>query len=355
MDDASQASGQRADPPELAYYTSQLALVTNYRVVFAEQSFETWRIRRSRIRTEGPFSHELHVDVDGLEMHALTTPVRAWLVPIEEAMLRARTNQTHYGTPYVPPPPPPPAPPVPSPPLPQSEWGTPTWNPAWMAPWGGQTPYRVPRPRQWPRLAVVSALVATTLMTCAFVGSSAVHDGGIGVLIGAGARSLYYMLGPLYVLHLIWVYYAWSALPPECRGTSDGDWVPMPQFLIKFFFPLAPYRAFIAHVGVAESTNAVLAAYGSTRRASTKLAWWACTLALLPGPNVIASFLLVAHMYSCDDAQAEMLDRLSKGPPPTPLGPPAAPTPIRWASLVFWLVIGAQVAALIVFMRLLTH
>jgi hypothetical protein len=103
------------------------------------------------------------------------------------------------------------------------------------------------------------------------------------------------------------------------------------------------YWAFLAHVGVAEATNEVLASYGSKTRASTALPWIACILFLLPGPNLLAAPLfLVLHMFDCDVAQAEMLELLSKGPPTVrPLVAPEK-TPVRFA----WLVVGAPVLTL---------
>src|SRR5947208_713259 len=56
---------------ELVYFSSPLAMVTSYRLICSDQTFELATIRRARIAS-GHTEHELHVDVDGLEMLALT-------------------------------------------------------------------------------------------------------------------------------------------------------------------------------------------------------------------------------------------------------------------------------------------
>lgn len=319
---------------ELVYFASDLALVTSQRVVLAGQTFETARIRNSRISSESPTHHELHVDVDGLEMIGLTVSVWGWLYPIDQAILHARLGHTHLAAPYVAPPPPPPPPAQPRP-LPPSEWGTPLWNPGWMHPWDGHSPYLVPRPKTWPRFAFLATWLALIVL-------------GVMVVLSSGARHLlvdiairipkpaFFVWAPLLAFHLGWVHYAWGAIPPECRRTGSGRWITISSASRYFLVPVyALYWAFIAHVGVAEATNSVLASYGSQRRASTALPWAACILFLLPGPNVIlAPLVLVLHMFDCDAAQAGMLEHLSKGPPTVHALAPPEESRLRFAWLV---------------------
>lgn len=113
------------------------------------------------------------------------------------------------------------------------------------------------------------------------------------------------------IASMIWLYKAWSTVPPEMRYTDGGKQVTPGTAVGYCFIPFYNlYWIFVANVGLCEAINRSLLARGGQARAPRGLAIAACVAHLVPYCNLLASPILwTIYMFSVDGARKELAAR----------------------------------------------
>jgi hypothetical protein len=156
---------------------------------------------------------------------------------------------------------------------------------------------------------------------------------GMGTAAGIQQELITLVDGPLrwalLVLAPVWIYYAWSGIPPEDRrGTTPGSAV------VGLFIPFySIFWIFAVNVRLCAAIDALLARSGDRRRAPAALAIVATVLYFVPVVMLLTSAgqyaylaliadhaLWVAYMLVCDDLRRAVL---GVGPAPPPVETPA--------------------------------
>ena len=130
------------------------------------------------------------------------------------------------------------------------------------------------------------------------------------------------------VFGLVWLYSAWSTIPPELRFTKSRSMSPGAAVGLMFvpFYNL--YWIFAANVGLCDALDYGLMSVGSPRRGPRGLAITSCVLQVIPYANIfLAPFMWIFFMFAADSARNELLLRLAQGsaPAPQPYGYYGAP------------------------------
>jgi hypothetical protein len=120
----------------------------------------------------------------------------------------------------------------------------------------------------------------------------------------AGLSAIGAMVG-----HFIWLYQAWSTVPPEMRYTNGGTWVSPGKAVGYLFIPFFNlYWLFIANVGLCSAINRTLQSRGQNPSAPGGLATAACVTQLIPYCGaLVAPILLCIYMFQADTARRQML------------------------------------------------
>jgi hypothetical protein len=145
--------------------------------------------------------------------------------------------------------------------------------------------------------------VVGIVLTAAFEGTNAAEVGG--GFYGLGA--LFLPLVP--IGSMVWLYRAWSSVPPGMRYTAQGRWVTPGSAVGYCFIPFFNlYWVFVANVGLCDAIDRVLIAKGAAARAPKGLAIAACIGHLVPYCNLlVAPILWSLYMFMADSARREML------------------------------------------------
>jgi hypothetical protein len=111
------------------------------------------------------------------------------------------------------------------------------------------------------------------------------------------------------VLYHCWVYKSWELIPRNARYTDSGTQVTPGTAVGYLFIPFyGLYWRFVAHVGLCDALNRVLAAKGSHKRAPNGLAIANCVVWMIPYLNILVGpWLAIAYLFMVDGAKAEYL------------------------------------------------
>jgi hypothetical protein len=184
-------------------------------------------------------------------------------------------------------------------------------------PWTG--PLADPRSGGWIEWAYAGTLLVAVLL---IVAGAAVMPEGSGYDVdydqdmadlGTGMTIVGFLFFLLrMVLALVWIYQAWSAVPPPYRMTSTGKHVSPGAAVGKLFIPFFNlYWMFVVSAGLCDAMGSALASTGSYRTPAKGLAIASCVTQLVPYVNLfIAPFMWFFFMLSADGAKREMLERL---------------------------------------------
>jgi hypothetical protein len=116
---------------------------------------------------------------------------------------------------------------------------------------------------------------------------------------------------------VVWLYQAWSSVPPELRYTSNGTAMSPGKAIGFLFIPLFNlFWIFMANIGLCDAVNRTLAACGGPPRAPRGVAIAACVTQVIPYCNfLVAPILWAIYMFQMDAARSEMIARLGPRAP----------------------------------------
>ncbi len=111
---------------------------------------------------------------------------------------------------------------------------------------------------------------------------------------------------------MVWLYKAWSTVPPAMRFTASGTAVTPGTAVGYCFIPIYNlYWVFVANVGLCEAIDRTFASRGMGPRAPRGLAIAACVGHLVPYCNLlVAPILWTIYMFMTDSARRDMVGAL---------------------------------------------
>lgn len=143
----------------------------------------------------------------------------------------------------------------------------------------------------------------------------ATASGGAGS-DGAEMASMLPLIGVVFLVlapigSMVWLYKAWTTVPPDMRYTDSGKWITPGTAVGYCFIPFYNlYWIFVANVGLCEAINRTLLARGGQPRAPKGLAIAACIGQLVPYCNLLfGPILWTVYMFMLDGARKELVGR----------------------------------------------